>query len=126
MEVEAEQEEAMPVEEDGETVTVMRRGKKGEITMKEFYCYCLMCCSTFADMQLHRYGRLFQQFVVDIFSKIEGARLNFVRMHQKNLRAEHYDKVVQAIQEGVTDTNTVRQHIVLPSSYHGSPRHMAA
>ena len=35
-------------------------------------------------------GKLTQQFIVDSYVKIEGNRLNYIKLNQKKLRVEHY------------------------------------
>ena len=37
--------------------------------------------------------RLFQQFLVDVYSKIETERLGFIRREQNNLLADNYDNL---------------------------------
>jgi hypothetical protein len=49
---------------------------------------------------LHDGGRLFQQYVVDMYAKVEGDRLNYVRFNQKQLRAELYQGLRDAINAG--------------------------
>ncbi|GBM19108.1 hypothetical protein AVEN_135596-1 [Araneus ventricosus] len=70
-------------------------------------------------------GKVFQQYVVDAYVKIEGSGLDFLRQNQKDLRIELY--------RGLLDTLECRSHkenmrtgklIILPSSFQGSPRHM--
>jgi hypothetical protein len=38
--------------------------------------------------------RLFQQYVVDMYIKIESTRLDYIRNHQKEIRADLYPKVL--------------------------------
>ena len=39
-------------------------------------------------------GRLFQQYIVDMYAKIESSRLNYLRFNQANIRADLYQGVV--------------------------------
>jgi hypothetical protein len=73
---------------------------------------------------LHQAGRLSQQYIVDTFARIDQERLNFIRTHQKDIRAEQY----QGLQEHLlaNDGERVGQRIVLPATYIGSPRNMSA
>jgi hypothetical protein len=116
----------MQAVQQGGRPQLMKRGKQPFITMSEFYCYCLMCRPGFDAMRLHLFRRLFQQYVVDIFVKIDDARLDFQRSHQKELRAEVYDMVLEAADGGEQDVNKVGKRMVLTSSHPGSPRHMQA
>jgi hypothetical protein len=68
------------------------------------------------------YGkRLYQEWVVDQYSKVEGQRLRWVRLNQTTLR---YKGMVDAMQQdGANNTNFGRM-VVLPATFTGSPRHM--
>ena len=72
--------------------------------------------------------RLFQQYTVDAFSKVEENRLNQLRQKdmQTTLRAENYDRLQEYINEAAHERG-VRpgKAIVLPSTFSGSSRHMA-
>ena len=76
------------------------------------------------DNYLHRFGKLFQQFIVDMYAKIEANRLGFIRHNQNRLRADLYHNVTDAMHVGDNDMTTVGKHVILPSSFIGSPWHM--
>lgn len=65
--------------------------------------------------------RLTQDFIVDLYICVEQSRIRWVRRHQKSLKAEMYQGVLEAF-EG--ETNLCGRTIVLPSSFQGEPRHM--
>ena len=70
------------------------------------------------------YGKkLFQQYAVDAYVKIEGQRLAFIRNNQNKLRSEQYDVLHEHVNNLGNDHN-VRpgRVVVLPSTYVGSPR----
>lgn len=67
--------------------------------------------------------RLFHQYVVDMYAKIETERLNFIRFNQKKLRSEEYIHLRDAINSD-GNVQDLGKMIILPSSYTGSPRHM--
>ncbi len=71
------------------------------------------------------YGkRLYQEWVVDQYSKVEGQQLRWVRLKQTTLRANQYKGMVDAMQQdGANNTNFGRM-VVLPATFVGSPRHM--
>ncbi len=71
------------------------------------------------------YGkRLYQEWVVDQYSKVEGQRLRWVRLNQTTLRADQYKGMVDVMQQdGVNSTNFGRM-VVLPTTFASSPRHM--
>ncbi|KAL6740116.1 hypothetical protein Aduo_013503 [Ancylostoma duodenale] len=58
------------------------------ITQMKYYSYLFSIRDTFNPI-LHA-RKLFQQFAVDVYVKIEQNRLNYHRTHQVNLRSESY------------------------------------
>jgi hypothetical protein len=71
------------------------------------------------------YGnRLYQEWVVNQYSKVEGQRLRWVRLNQTTLCADQYKGMVDAMQQdGANNTNFGRM-VVLLASFVSSPRHM--
>ncbi|XP_055910566.1 uncharacterized protein LOC129944932 [Eupeodes corollae] len=67
--------------------------------------------------------RLCNQFIVDVYAKIESERLNFIRFNQKKLKSEQYIHLRDAIQND-GNINDIGQMTILPATYTGSPRHM--
>ena len=52
-------------------------------------------------------------------------RLNFLRMNQKNLRADLYKNICDALNNDETSKSTdIGKPVILPSSFSGGPRHM--
>lgn len=73
-----------------------------------------------------RSGRLFQQYVVDMYVKVEGLRLTFIRHNQDQLRVELYQGIADAINAGDGEVSTgadIGRRLILPSSFTGSPRY---
>ena len=68
-------------------------------------------------------GRLYQQYIVDQYAKIEQLRLNFLRHNQSTLQTELYKGAVDAIHVKDSGNNVSRQ-IILPSSFTGGSRQM--
>ncbi len=66
--------------------------------------------------------RLFQQYVVDIYCKIETERLSFIRRQQKQLRADSYTFLRDHIMASDGDSYNVGQKVILPATYIGEPR----
>lgn len=67
--------------------------------------------------------RLFHQYAVDMYAKIETERLNYIRFNQQKLRSEEYIHLRDAINSD-GNLNDIGRITILPSSYTGSPRHM--
>ena len=91
----------------------------------QFYRYRVMVCGGETFNIIHRLGRLFQQYIVDMYLKIEAERLYFLRNNQKTLRAELYQGLADAISnsDGNIDGAQVGKKIILPSSFTGSARY---
>lgn len=66
--------------------------------------------------------KLFQQFCCDMYIKIEGLRLKYIRTHQSEIRAEEYDAYQNEINKG-TQGGNVGKPVILPSSFTGGPRY---
>ncbi|TFK17712.1 hypothetical protein FA15DRAFT_559332, partial [Coprinopsis marcescibilis] len=67
---------------------------------------------------------LFQRLIVDVWAATDQARLNWMRHNQKQLRAEVYSGVVDAVNNGDADLGTLGTRLILPSSYIGGSRSM--
>ena len=61
-----------------------------------FYAYRMMI-RQYADNHLLRYRRLFLQYSVDMYVKVETERFNFIRFNQSKLRSEEYIHLRDAI-----------------------------
>ena len=89
------------------------------------YKYRLMIITGDTFNTIHRMGRLFQQYVVDMYAKIELIQLQFIMHNQKQLRAELYQGFADAIQnaDGQIDGAQIGKKIILPSSFTGNARY---
>ena len=67
-------------------------------------------------------GRLFQEWAVDQYSKVESQRLEFIRHHQQELRVDLYQGVADALlHDNIQD---VGRMVVLPATFiGGGPPH---
>ena len=68
-------------------------------------------------------GRLFHQYAVDMYAKIEQQRLNYIALNQK-IRVDLYSGLADAVAAGDTLSKDCGRKVVLPTSYTGSPRQM--
>src|SRR6266540_5404813 len=93
------------------------------VTAMNYFAYCLQVGRSEELLTLHWYGRLFQQWIIDMYAVIEQTRLNYLRHNQKQIRAELYNGLQDAINSGDSLTN-VGQRIILLSSFTGGPRQM--
>ena len=72
-------------------------------------------------------GKLFQQYVVDAWASTEQNMLNWVRFHQKELRADIYQGLRDAAAGDRDENFNLAEHgqrIILPSTHIGSERNM--
>ncbi|RCV05919.1 hypothetical protein SETIT_1G121300v2 [Setaria italica] len=91
------------------------------VTMREYYCYKFHVRPNIFNPILYG-GRLFQQFAVDTYIKIESSRLDFIWNHQKEIRADLYQGLLDSIHAGQDRGDKVGKRTVLSSSFIGGPR----
>jgi hypothetical protein len=73
-------------------------------------------------------GRLFQQFLMNMWVKVESMRLDWYSLskHQKIIRAELYRGIVDTLQAGEARAAKVGRRVVLPRNFVGSERAVKA
>jgi hypothetical protein len=72
---------------------------------------------------LHFSGRLFQQYVVDTYIRVERDRIQWIKANQKKLQADQYAGLTNFLNELAEKKNaTVTEKLILPSSFPGSTR----
>ena len=109
-----------PIAQTDPTTGLPVDGKK--VSAMDFYAYRIMMRTGDVNHIL-RCRKLFHQFVVDMYAKIESERLSFLRHNQKALRVDEYIHLKDAIANDGNASN-VGKLVILPSSFTGSPRHM--
>lgn len=70
-------------------------------------------------------GRLFEEWILCNFSKLEWQRLNWAKQNQSTLRADLYGGVQDNVAAGVLDAARTGRIVLLPSSFQGGPRFMS-
>ncbi|OMP10878.1 hypothetical protein COLO4_04200 [Corchorus olitorius] len=95
------------------------------LTMRDYYAYLIQ--QRFVESNsLLRGGRLFQQFVVDVFATIEEGRLRYIRQNQSAFRFDMLQNVRDAVSSGDYLGNSVGTRVILPGprylfqNYHDS------
>lgn len=76
------------------------------------------------DSMLLHVLRLLQQYVVDIYVKIETSRLDFHRKKQNTIRTEALQGKMDSVSLGQMSGSKVGRRIYLPASFVGGPRDM--
>ena len=88
-------------------------------TTLQYYKYHLIPWGDTTFDVVHRMGRLFQQYIVDMYTKIECDRLQYTRHNQARLHAELYQGLPDATitADGITDGLQIGKKFILPSSF---------
>jgi hypothetical protein len=98
-----------------------------KVSCMSYYSYYLQI-RDLNKITINNFGRLFQQYSVDMYSKVEMERLDYIKFNQNAIRAELYQGLEDLL--NVNDTNETNnlenmgKKVILPSSFTGSPRQM--
>ena len=111
-----------PLGNDGWHINIRNSRGNGNVTALDYYCYRLMVRSGLNH--LHLSGRLFHQYIVDMYAKIEQEWLNYIRLHQQQIRVDLYSGLADALARGDANAEELGRKVILPSSFIGSPKHM--
>ncbi len=96
---------------------------RNQVTPLQFYSHRLAVRDTFSP--IHYGGKLFQQYLVDAYVKMEGNNLEYIRTNQKKLRVEQYKGLMDHLNTRAENHNLKPGKVViLPSSYKDSARAM--
>jgi hypothetical protein len=93
------------------------------VSVHDYYCYKFQICLGIFNPILHG-KRLFEQFAVDTYIKIESSRLDFICKNQSRLRADLYKGLVDSLHEGENRADKIGKQTVLPTSFICGPRDM--
>ncbi|KIH47497.1 hypothetical protein ANCDUO_22443 [Ancylostoma duodenale] len=93
-----------------------------KVMAMDFYAYRIMLRTTSTNHILNC-RQLFQQFIVDIYAKIESERLLYIRLNQKKLRVDDYIHLRDAVANDGSVSDIGRM-VILPATFTGNPRHM--
>lgn len=106
------------------------RVRAGMVTERCYYAYVLHP-RYIEGNEIHylfRGGRLFQQYIVDAWASIESSLLYWVRTHQKDIRADLYRGLLDALRTSdhnqEVDLSEQGHKVILPATHPGSSRHM--
>ncbi|KAK9689010.1 hypothetical protein RND81_09G027900 [Saponaria officinalis] len=82
------------------------------------------CTQSRPNNMLFRAGRCLQQYIVDMYVKIENTRLDFFRKNQDTTRAELYQGILDTLESGENCAENVGRRVILPPTFLGGPRDM--
>jgi hypothetical protein len=77
------------------------RSMRISATIRDYYCYKFQKRPGIFNPILY-VKRLFQQFTIDTYIKIESNRLEYISKHQTQLRADLYQGLLDSLMEGET------------------------
>ncbi|UYV72475.1 hypothetical protein LAZ67_9003306 [Cordylochernes scorpioides] len=102
-----------------------RQPLSSKVSSMDFYGYFIMVRRNSPNV-IVQFGQLFHQFLVDMYAKVESERLRYITLAQRNLRAESYIHLRDALSTDANiNPNSLGQRIILPSSFVYSPRYLA-
>src|SRR6266850_1417228 len=103
-----------------------RQNKHKYMTLAEFHCfYLLPRPSHIESNHLFLAGKLFQEYVCEIWAIAEQNRLNYHGLNQKKLCVEVYQGLQDAVAaDADVDPNELGKHFILPSTFPGSTCNM--
>ena len=98
-------------------------GQQRRTTMLQYYTYRFAHRNVFNPILKGK--KLFQQFAVDSYCKVEGERLNYLRANQRELRVEQYQGLIDYLNNVAVERGLAAgRPVILPSSFQGGPRAM--
>lgn len=74
---------------------------------------------------LRHVRRLAQRYIVDAYAIIDQNRLDWLRRHQSNLRADLYNGLADVLHTDDANADSLGRRVVLPASYTGGDRFMS-
>ena len=108
-----------PYGDDGWQLDMKRKDKCSKLTLLDFYSYRLQVRKDYHNT-LMKGGRLTQVYTVDAWCKVESSRFHWVKNNQKQIRADKYSGLIDAINEN--DLQNAGKRIILPPTIYGTPR----
>ena len=101
------------------SIDIISNNKKIKyLTTNEYYRYRIMFRNNQFNIIL-RCGKLTQQYIVDMYIKVESSRLQYIQNHQKELRAEKYIRYQDAIKSNIQTKDIGKPFTILPSTFIG-------
>ena len=88
----------------------------------KYYAYMIMIRENQPN-HLHKSRGLFQQFLTDMYVKIDSERVDYINNHQTELRVDSYEHLRDAINSDA-QANEIGKPTCMPSSHVGCDRYM--
>lgn len=90
--------------------------KQDTVSVREYYCYKFQMRNDDEDELLHT-DRLFQQYSVDEYIKLETQRLDFVSFNQDLFRMDVLQGLIDVLRLGERDASNIGKQMFLPDSF---------
>ncbi|XP_019233403.1 PREDICTED: uncharacterized protein LOC109214007 [Nicotiana attenuata] len=97
--------------------------KRDTVSCREYYCYKFQLRDNETNEVLHC-GRIFQQFIVDAYIKLETQRLDFFSFNPDLFRIEVLQGLLDILRYGERDASKIGKKTFLPVTFIGGPRDM--
>ncbi len=98
-----------------------KKSTENKVTQRQFYRYRFMEKKNDFNA-LHYAGRLFQQYMCDMWCKTEKEQLDLLRRMQPKLRSDVYQGITDAV--STQNYEQLGTKVILPSQHIGSPRQL--
>lgn len=104
-----------------------RTEQRDKITCKDFAKYRL-AVRTYVDQDgqwhnfhhLHLCGKLFKQYILDLYIQIESNNLSYIRSNQTEMLQQMYSGLLDFVHtQAALYNNTVGRVVILPATYNG-------
>lgn len=99
---------------------------RNRLSLKDYYCYRVAVREHFDETtnnlvnwsSIHKSSKLFQQYILDGWLKVESNNLNYFRQFQSRLRVEMYSGLMDYIQHQTEANKALPGRVmILPSSH---------
>ncbi|KAM0870498.1 hypothetical protein ACQ4PT_039966 [Festuca glaucescens] len=107
--------------DDGDEDNDPASGGNKCVSVRDYYCYKFQMRPGIFNPILHG-KRLFQQFAVDTYIKIENSRLDYMWNHQDKIRADLYQGLMDSLHAGEGSVDAIGKRTVLSGTFIGGPR----
>lgn len=96
----------------------------GNVSIREYYAHRLSYRAN-CENSIFKTSKLFQQYIVDAYVKMERSRLDYLQKNQESLRAQSYRGLMDHLESvGLEENRQIGSLYILPSSFIGGERYM--
>jgi len=104
-------------------VLELQNKKRNNVSCRQYYCFKIQMRDDENDELLHT-GRIFQQYIVDVFINLETQRLDFFFFNPDLFRMEVFQGLLDVLRHGERDATKIGKQTFLPATFTGGPRDM--